>query len=231
MCERVAKDGIFAERRRVGLSCRAGSQCERKHPSIFASSPAKGSEYVSCRRLPRRADNASMKVRALLCVLCMLCAACAPSLDWREVTPSGSGAAALFPCKPKDHSRTVQLGLASVSMALHACNAGGATYALAHADLGNPEFVGPALAAWRTSTAANLGASAPKEDGALQVQGMTPNPHAVRIRIAGQLPDGAPMQAVAAFFVKGTRVFQITVVGPKLDSDALETYFSSVKLY
>ncbi len=155
--------------------------------------------------------------------------ACTPTLNWREIRPEGTGATALFPCKPSSHVRTVRLGPTSAPMALYACTAGGVTYALAHADLGDPHLVGPALTELRASTAANLGASA-RADGDVHVPGMTPNVQAGRIRMEGKLPSGETAQAAAAFFVKGTRVFQVTVVGPKLDAQALETYFGGLKL-
>jgi hypothetical protein len=157
------------------------------------------------------------------------CIACAPTLNWREIRPEGSGAIALFPCKPSTHVRTVRLGATTMPMALYACTAGGVTYALAHAELGDPHLVGPALTELRASTAANLGAVA-HADGSLQVPGMTPNAHAGRIRMEGKLPSGEAAQAAAGFFVKGTRVFQVTVVGSKLDGQALETYLGGLKL-
>jgi hypothetical protein len=159
----------------------------------------------------------------------VLYAACAPTLNWREIRPEGSGAIALFPCKPSSHVRTVRLGPTSAPMALYACTAGGVTYALAHAELGDPHMVEPALTELRASTAANLGAVA-QADGALQVPGMTPNAKAGRVRMEGKLPSGEAAQAAAGFFVKGTRVFQVTVVGPKLDAQALETYLGGLKL-
>jgi len=157
-----------------------------------------------------------------------LCA-CAPTLNWREIRPEGSGAIALFPCKPSSHVRTVRIGPASAPMALYACTAGGVTYALAHTELGDPHLVGSALTELRASTAANLGTVA-RPDGAIEVPGMTPNAQAGRIRMDGKLPSGEPAQAAAGFFVKGTRVFQVTVVGPKLDAQALETYLGGLKL-
>lgn len=114
-------------------------------------------------------------------------------------------------------------------MALYSCTADGITYALSYAELGDPRLVGPALSELRASTAANLGAQA-HADGALHVPGMTPNAHAGRVRMEGKLPSGQPAQAAAGFFVKGTRIFQVTVVGPKLDGQALETYLGALKL-
>jgi hypothetical protein len=178
---------------------------------------------------PRR-DNHSMNLRWMYWAPPFaLCAACTPTLNWREIRPEGSGAIALFPCKPSSHVRTVRIGSTPASMALYACTAGGVTYALAHADLGDPHLVGPALSELRASTAANLSAEA-RADGEIQVPGMTPNAQAGRIRMTGILPSGEAAQAAAGFFVKGTRVFQATAVGPKLDAQALETYLGGLKL-
>jgi hypothetical protein len=175
-------------------------------------------------------DNRSMVLR-LPCsgLVFALCTACAPTLNWREIRPEGSGAIALFPCKPSSHVRTVRIGPTSTPMALYACTAGDVTYALAHAELGDPHLVGPALTDLRASTASNLGAVA-KADGALHVPGMTPNDLAGRIRMEGTLPSGEAAHVAAGFFVKGTRVFQVTVLGPKLDDQALETYLGGLKL-
>ncbi|HJV94503.1 MAG TPA: hypothetical protein VJ608_00645, partial [Albitalea sp.] len=57
-------------------------------------------------------------------------AACSPALDWRDVQPEGSGAAALFPCKPDRFARSVMLAGAKVQMVLASCAASGTTFAL-----------------------------------------------------------------------------------------------------
>ena len=59
---------------------------------------------------------------------------------------------------------------------------------------------------------------------------MTPAPQAVRQALSGQLDDGRRVQEQVAVFVRGTRVFQATVVGAKLDTDAVETYFGALRL-
>ena len=49
-------------------------------------------------------------------------AACQPALNWRQVHPAGSGAVALFPCKP-DVDQRQGMGLAQ-------CETGGKGFAL-----------------------------------------------------------------------------------------------------
>jgi hypothetical protein len=165
---------------------------------------------------------------APLTVLVLLCA-CSPTLDWREVRPEGSGAVALFPCKPSTDARMVMLEGARVRMLLTACRAGDATWALAFADAAEPSKVTPALAALRAASVANLGAPA-QVIAPMQVNGMTPNPQAERVRIEGKLPDGEAVTLDTGFFAKGTWVFQATVMGAKPGSEAVATFFDSLKL-
>jgi len=164
----------------------------------------------------------------MLLALVPLCA-CSPTLDWREVRPEGGGVVALFPCKPSTDARMVTLGDAPVRMVLAACRAGDATWAIAFADTAEPSKVGPALAALRVASASNLGGT-PRVMAPLQISGMTPNPQAERVRIEGKLPGGEAVNLEAAFFVKGTRVFQATVMGAQPGSEAAATFFDSLKL-
>ncbi|MEO8152872.1 MAG: hypothetical protein ABI605_07375 [Rhizobacter sp.] len=165
---------------------------------------------------------------ALLFGLVSLCA-CSPTLDWREVRPEGSGLVALFPCKPSTDARVVTLEGASVRMLLTACRAGDATWALAFADVANPSRVAPVLAALRAATAANLGATV-QALGPMRVSGMTPNPRAERLSVRGKLPAGDPVTMETAFFTKGTRVFQASVMGPQLKAEAVDSFFDNLKL-
>lgn len=155
-------------------------------------------------------------------------AACAPALDWREVRLAHSGLSALFPCKPVSQVRRLRLGPQMVQMELHACTADGATWAVAHAELGDPARVGPALAELRDAAAANFTASGlkPRE---LQVEGATPNPASQRLQWQGRLPDGRAVSGQSAVFAKGTRVFQATVLTQEPDTQAMDNFFASLR--
>jgi hypothetical protein len=155
--------------------------------------------------------------------------ACSPTLDWRQLRPEGSGIAMSFPCKPERRARDVMLRGRPLHMDMLSCSAGAATYALAYADLADPAAVGPTLVALREQTAANIGA-APGAPTGLQVAGMTPNPHAGRSAWSGRLPDGGAVQVQAAFFTKGLRVYQASVVGSAVGGEAVETYFAALDL-
>lgn len=173
----------------------------------------------------RLALGARVAVPTLTVLLC----ACSPTLDWREVRSEGAGVVALFPCKPSNDARMVALDGNRVRMVLAACRAGDATWALAVADVAEPAKVAPALAALRAASAGNLGA-APQVLGAMRVTGMTPNPHAQRVRFDARLPGGEATTMQTGFFTRGTWVFQATVMGAGLNGEAVDTFFDGLKL-
>ena len=164
-----------------------------------------------------------------LSILGMALLACTPALDWREVRPTGAGITLLFPCKPDSHARQVRLGADTVRLELHACSAAGATWALAFADVADPTRVGPALTELRSAAARNVEASDPVLLK-LEVDGATPNPASQRLQLRGSMPDGRAVTEQIAVFTRGTRVYQTTVLGDKLDAQATDTFFGSLRL-
>lgn len=157
--------------------------------------------------------------------------ACSPVFDWRETRPEGSDAALMFPCRPVKQERTVRIGAAVLPMRLHSCSAGGASFALGTVDVADPAEVTPLLAAFRAQAAANLSGAA-TEQGAFAPPGATPNPQSARIAIAGTRPDGRHVVAQAAFFVKGLRLYQATVLGADDAGgrEAVDTFFGAIRL-
>ena len=174
-----------------------------------------------------RRRHAARSATALAAALTL---SCSPTLDWRDVRAAG-GLSALFPCKPVALARDAVLDGRRVRMTLLSCQAGGASYALTHADVLAPDAVAPALAALRMALAANVGAAATQEEGApFRVPGTTPGPQALRLRVPGRLPDGSVVEAHAAFFAAGTHVYQSVVLGAHPQAEAVETFFGALKL-
>ena len=180
---------------------------------------------------PGRAAVASFgaAVAAIGAALCV--AACAPTFDWREARPDGSGVAMLFPCRPERRERPVRLADSAVVVRLDACGAGGTTFGLAAVDAADPTRVRPLLEALRAQAVANI-AGAARIEAPAAVPGATPNPLAERLRIVGRGPDGAAVVEHALFFVKGTTVFQATTLGAvePADRDTVDTFFGSIRL-
>ena len=167
--------------------------------------------------------------RFLLATLLALgAAACSPALDWREFMAEGSGVVASFPCRPDRHARRVQLAAASRQMEMLVCEAGGATFALAFVDVDDPASVGATLTELRSVALSNVQGGAPQLSP-MQVGGMTPNEAAVRMAADGRLPDGARVRTHAAFFTRGLRVYQATVIGTEPPLAAVQTFFDALK--
>jgi hypothetical protein len=156
--------------------------------------------------------------------------ACAPALDWRESRPVGSQAQLMFPCRPASHARTVALAGRKVEMTMFACSAGDTVFALSFADLQDPALVGPALDELGASLRSHLKPSQPAASQPVAVPGMTPHPRAAQWRQAGALPDGRAVQERAALFSHGAVVYQATMLGARLDDQAQETFFGSLKV-
>lgn len=161
-----------------------------------------------------------------------LCAAalvaCAPSLNWRETRPPGSGVAMLFPCRPDQQERTIRIAGAALRMQMHSCRAAGAEFSLVVADVAEAARVTPLLVALRAAAEANLGGASTARP--LPLAGATPNEQSVLMRIEGRVPDGRRIVEHAAFFARGLRVYQVTTLGESLDAEAIDTFFDSIKV-
>jgi hypothetical protein len=167
-------------------------------------------------------------MRWLLCLA--LLAACTPSLNWREVRSPSGAAVAMFPCKPASHEREVSLAGRPVKLTLLACTANQSTYALALADVSDVSQVGAALRALKTSAWANVRVPDPVATQPLSLKGMTPNAEAAQWQVPGRLPDGRAVQEAGAVFAHASWVFQATVIAPKLDAQATQTFMESLRV-
>ncbi len=165
----------------------------------------------------------------VLAVALIALVACSPVLDWREFQPEGSGVVASFPCKPDRHARSIELAVQRVRMEMLVCEAGEARFALSYFDVAEPARVTQALIELRALAAGNLGAHGDQAQP-VTISGMTPNGHALRLRLEGRQPDGVALQEQAVLFTKGLRVYQATVLGRQLSPDAADTFFAALRL-
>ena len=156
-----------------------------------------------------------------------LLAACSPALDWREVRVDDAGFVARFPCRPQRVTRAATIAGHPVRMQMLSCTDDDVVYAAAWADIDDPRAVRPALEALRQSAAANIGASEGTPEP-FMLRGATPNDASARLAIAGRLPDGRAVQEHAAFFPRGLRVYQASLIGPAPSRPAVDGFFSGL---
>jgi hypothetical protein len=122
----------------------------------------------------------------------------------------------------------VALAGATVQMQMLVCSADDATYALSFVDVADPARVGDTLVELRRIAVGNVQGVKPQV-APLQIRGMTPNAQAARLTVSGRLPDGAAVQEHAAFFVRGRRVYQASVIGAQPAAAAVETFIAALK--
>ncbi len=100
-------------------------------------------------------------------------------------------------------------------MTMHACEAGGATYAVAWFDAPKPGQVGAALSALQSAAVRNTSGSGgpPPQPQAvpLAVAGATPHLQATAWRWVGRTPKDEQILIQFAAFARGQRVVQATV--------------------
>jgi len=137
----------------------------------------------------------------------------------------------LFPCRPDRQQRTVQVEATALRMQLHSCKAGGFAFSLSFADVDDPLRVAALLAALRQHQVANVAGTAATLP-LPRLVGATPNPQSQFLRIEGRLPDGRDVVVHAAFFVKGLRVYQASVVsqGEGPGPETLASFFDSIRV-
>lgn len=159
--------------------------------------------------------------------------ACNPTFNWREVRSDNSALVALLPCKPDRGTRTVPLAGRPVELQMVGCESGGATFAVARADLPDAAQAGSTLAQWRVITLANARAAVTGSAIPFAPPGAVPLPESVQVMAPGQQPDGTVVELRAAWFAQttgtGVQVFQALIVARQVPADVADTFFSGLK--
>jgi len=161
----------------------------------------------------------------------MLAAACSPVFNWREVPVGGDAElVALLPCKPDRASRDLPLGDQSVAVSMIGCEAGGATFAVAHASAADAAQAQSWLAAWQNQARAAQPAGGMKEQpAAVPRAAAAPAP----LRIEASAPAGPRIQQL--WFAHRQRsgaisIYQATVLGAPSAPEAFQTFFEGLRL-
>ncbi len=166
--------------------------------------------------------------RRVLAALLLCLAGCSPTFNWREVRAEAMGLRAMFPCKPDKGSRTVPMAGRQVELHVLGCDAGGATFAVLSGDIGDPLRAGEVLAQWQRATVANLHGAA--RDRPFALAGALPLAQSLRVTARGSRAGGAMVDGEAAYFARGSRVFQAVVYAERMPGAAAEMFFAGLRL-
>ena len=166
---------------------------------------------------------------ARLAVLLTL-AACSPAFNWREVRLENTRLSLLLPCKPDKAQKVVPLGGQPTALSMLGCDAGGATFAVAVADVGDASKAASVLALWKTLTLDNMKAvPGTRQLLPLKIPGASAEAPVSRVLAQGQRADGTAVSGQAAYFAQGSQLFQVVMYAPQITPDVAETFFSSLK--
>ena len=155
-------------------------------------------------------------------------AACTPTFNWREVRVEPTQLRAMLPCKPDKASRTVPMAGRDTELQVLGCDTGGATFAVLSGDIVDPLKDGQVLAQWRAATLANMRGTGPEGRPFLPAGAMA-LPQSLRVSASGRRADGSKVESQAAYFARGSRVFQAVVYADKVPAEAVETFFSGLR--
>ena len=154
-------------------------------------------------------------------LLCL--GACVPTYDWRSVPLPDTQLVTELPCRPGRFQRDLTVAGVPLKLFMLSCEAGGVTYGVATADVGDPTRVDAVLHALRDSAGAAI-RSADAPVGALNMGGTTPFSGNTSAHLHGTRPDGATVEESIRVFARGTRVFQASAVAAQLPEAALKPF-------
>ncbi len=166
-------------------------------------------------------------------VLALSLTACTPSLNWRDVRTESGELGALLPCKPDRGSRTVPLAGQPVALQMMGCEASGALFAIASAQLPPGLVPSVAISQWKDATLANIKVNAQAAAPGAQPfapPGSMPVDGSAIVSATGQRANGSAVQSRAAYFAQGQRVYQAVVYADTINPEAADTFFASLKL-
>lgn len=154
-------------------------------------------------------------------------AACSPVFNWREVRALPAGLKAALPCKPDKGARDVSMAGRDVSLQVLGCDTGGATFALMFADIGDAGRTGEVLALWKAASLANLRSTAARETPFVPA-GAPALRESVQVVASGARADGSPVESQAAYFARGSHVFQAVIYADRVKPEMSESFFAGL---
>jgi hypothetical protein len=149
--------------------------------------------------------------------------ACTPTFDWRGVPLPDTQLVTELPCRPSRFQRDLALAGVPLKLYMLSCEAGGVTYGVATAEVGDPARVDAVLHALRDSVTATLRSAEPRV-AALNLSGTTPFSGNVSVHLHGERPDGQTVEESVRVFARGTRIYQASAIGPVLPEAALKPF-------
>ena len=171
---------------------------------------------------------------AFLLMTAALLGACTPTFNWRDVRIADKGLVALLPCKADRATRALPLGVESVEVEMAGCEAGGATFAVAHAAAADVVQAEAWLRAWRAATRAQLVDAEATEATAIVPRAL-PAPTPWKLETRSEAANAKPVVPARVLWfaqrtASGVSLYQATVLGKPSAPEAFTTFFEGLRL-
>jgi hypothetical protein len=170
-----------------------------------------------------------LRIAPFLLLATLLLAGCNPTLNWREARLGAGELKALLPCKPDQGSRRLDLAGQEVEIRMLGCEAGGALFVLAQADLRAPEQVMAAQVQWQAAMLGNMQAGNSSTAPYAQ-PGADSRPPPVRLNAQGWRPDGSAVTAQGVWFARGSQLYHAVIYADKIVPEMSEPFFAGLEL-
>ena len=174
-------------------------------------------------------------LRALIALA--LLAACSPVLNWRTVAFADVPLTVMLPCKPDQAVRDVDWGAGRMPLSMVGCEAGGATWAVSHMLLGQPQDAPMVLERWQQALQKQLQLASTMPAGRpFLIKGGLELPQAMQVEWEGRDAKGGAVVADVRWFARlegnGVRVYQALVLSPgqPVAATARDTFVQGLQL-
>lgn len=145
-------------------------------------------------------------------------AGCNPTYNWRDYSSADAPYRIMFPAKPATHTRAIDLNGMRVEMTMTAAEVEGVMFAVGTGVAPDAAQAQTALGAMRTALVRNIGAKVESGSTGADVD-------------ATGSANGQPMKLRAHFEARGTRFYQVVVMGKAsaMSAEHTDQFISSFK--
>lgn len=153
------------------------------------------------------------QLTATLFLAAALLAGCNPTYNWRDYRSPDAPYQVMFPAKPATHTRSVDLNGMKVEMTMTAAEVEGVMFAVGSGTAPDPAQAQAAVDAMRTAMLRNINATVQRESASAASSGAPDGARkSVDVDAVGT-GNGGPMKLSGHFESRGTRFYQIIVLG------------------
>lgn len=160
--------------------------------------------------------------------------ACSPKFDWRDYRSNDAPYTVLFPAKPAQQTRTVDLDGQKVSLTMAAAEVDGTTFAVGSAEVADAAHAQMAVLAMKTAMVRNIAGTvtSDKMSAISSGHGTVGSQQTTIAIVAKGSQNGKMMLLNGNFVAKDKRIYQVIVLGrdKQVAQDTVDTFISSFKL-